>query len=145
MYENHDLYDHDGFCKDGSGIQIKDIEEEGGSYQTYYEFRNLVIDSAKSSSPLKTNVNKNKAPKLSDEIVAPKLSRQERLGLKEKEELSDPQGLEQSLKKSYVGLANIPISNLSIHKTLSSTVMFQRVLKIADSIMDKYDPSQVCM
>ena len=59
----------------------------------------------------------------------------------EASELSDADGLEKEYQRSYVGMANISLDNISISKDLDVKVNQFRVYRIMSSIKNKYDPS----
>ena len=143
VHHKEGIHDADGFLMDGSGVQLRDLQSEGGSYDSYIEFRSFVIESALTITSISERFIRKRKAKLSDTFVAPKLSRQAILDNNEKMELCEASGLEKSFKNSYIGFTNIPLANLSVHESLTEGVMPDRVSKIAESIMDRYDPSQV--
>lgn len=143
ILHDRDVHDKNGFRLDGTGLQLKDFEAEGGSYSSFMEFVKLAKESALNvddeenpTCPKRKNAPSKAAPPL-------KVSRKEMIDTDEREELLDPQGLEQSFKKCYVGFTEIPLDNLEVHKDLLYLVDYDQVLKVADNMRSRYDPSQV--
>ena len=68
----------------------------------------------------------------------PKLSRVEIIENKEKEALEDEGGLEAEYRGSYVGVAQIPLENISISKEMDVKVMPFRVNFIMSSMRKRY-------
>ena len=131
----------DGFREDGGGIQISDLEKEGGSIDSYTEFLDLVKSSANENL---NEISSNKRSSNMDEGEGqtPKVPRKELIESKAAEELANPDGLEVKYQKSIIGVTKIPLKNISVHEELVHLVMNDKVKAIAEEIKSRYDPSQ---
>ena len=68
--------------------------------------------------------------------------RRNKIDSNQKEELVDPKGLEQKYQKSFAGVVDINISNLSVHPKLAYLIMNPKVKVIEEDINLRYDPTQ---
>ena len=71
-----------------------------------------------------------------------KVSKKASIELSEKGELLDSGGLEVPYRKSFCGVSSIPLLNISVHGDLTHLVSNEKVCRIEQSIIDRYDPSQ---
>ena len=141
IHNNEEEFDDNGFATDKSKPQIEDLVKEGGSNSSYYEFLSAAQDSAMDFDKIPKVARKRINLDSTNSTPEVKVSRKDIINDKEKSELTDPNGLEAKYRKSFVGVAHIPISNLSVHKDLSHLIMKTKVDLIEQSLLDRYDPS----
>ena len=143
VFNQEGVHDQNGFKLNGEGLQLSDIEQLGGTYDSYLEFVNLVKHNALDCN--RFNTPKRKKSNNSPEGLPAKLPRKDQVNVKESEELEDPNGLEIQLQKSYIGVADIPITNISVHEDLVHSVVPEKVREIEREIRNRYDPSQAVL
>ena len=138
------LHNDDGFLIDGTGIQVANLEAKGGSLTDLREFVKVAKDNSKNCFDEIANQVKKRSKNRVDTVEGTpvKLSRRAAVEANEKQELEDELGLEKNYQKSYIGLVNIPLDNISVHKELKNLIIPFRVCGIEQSIRERYDPSQ---
>ena len=149
------IHDEDGFMMDGSGVSVKDLEDNGGSVTEYRDFLKLVKESSNEVSKtgdvslemVRKRADGRKKRKPEGVIAEPdkKKSKTAIVNDDEKFELEDSAGLEQKYISSFIGLANIPLKNLKIPSELKNMVNIYRVYRIMTSMKSKFDPSQTIL
>ena len=145
---NHEDGHHDkyGFSIDsGAGVMLEDLEKEGGSLDSYLDFVNSVKESALNAGRFDDNLAAKRKPSGTTEGPAAKVSRKDTIAKHEDEELTDKQGLEVNLRKSYVGVSNVLLDNISVHPELAHIIVNDRVSEIEELMRKKYDPSQAVL
>ena len=146
-----DVHSVDGFrLEEDNGIKEEDLVKNGGSLTEFKDFVKIALECAEVVQPLEkdssTDISKFFGPgkrKLQEpKSKAAKKSKADTIDENEQRELLDEEGLEKEYQKSFVGMANIPLDNISISEDLKVKLCKFRVYKIMESIQNKYDPSQ---
>ena len=155
IFHREMIHDEDGFMMDGSGVSVKDLEDNGGSVTEYRDFLKLVKESSNEVSKtgdvslemVRKRADGRKKRKPEGERTEPdkKKSKTAIVNDDENFELEDSAGLEQKYMTSFIGLANIPLKNLKIPSELKSMVNIYRVYRIMTSMKAKFDPSQTIL
>ena len=156
---NADTHYKNGLKKDGNGLGDKFLQELGGSLAEYEAFVK-----AAEENPL--DVGGEKAVNVGGEQdqgsgfkISPastkkitdffninnekKLSRSEKVEDNYRHMLSEEGGLEKSVVSSYVNFQSIPLDKLSVSPDMFLLMNQTKVNEIAESMLDRYDPSQV--
>ena len=135
------FHSSDGFALTGEGVQLRDIEDLGGSLQDLQKFWKEVLESY-NADPDTPKSTKRRSNVESEDSSAEKVSRKCRLERKEQEEINDPEGLEAKYKKSYIGFVKIPLNNVKIHEELLDLIMEKKVMELKEEFKKRYDPAQ---
>ena len=149
------IHDEDGFMLDGSGVSVRDLEDNGGSVTEYRDFRKVVKECSNEVSKTgdvslemarkRADGRKKRKPEGKTTEPEKKKSKTAILNDDEKFELEDSAGLEQKYTSSFIGLVNIPLKNLKIPSELKNMVNIYRVYRIMSSMKSKFDPSQTIL
>ena len=153
MNKAEGFIDHDDEAHDKHGLKRDggdSLEALGGTVAEFQDFLKAAMESAiMGESPRKCLLKQlqiakpNIKRKESDEnqVKAPKLLKFEEIEKKEREELDDPNGLEKEYRGCFMGVAHIPLKNISISKEMEVKINPFRVQYIKTSIRKRYDPS----
>ena len=147
VHHREESQDRNGFMLDGVGIQEKDLKINGGSLEDFLDF----VEIAKASStviaqdedpanPITQYFDRAQKNTGSNVSKPMKKSKVDVKNENEQKEIDDEEGLEKEYIKNYLGLAKIPLDNITVAPDLKSQLNTFRVRSIADS-MKKYDPS----
>ena len=133
-----------GMRIDGSGVQIKHVEEKGGSLKQLEEFIEKAkncADIVPSRADIIENVQGGKRKRKSQEVrmnVKIKKTKEEKIEESKKEVLS---GLEKNLKNCYVGRVDVSLDLLSVSPKIGLPISNLKVLCMAKSFETEFDPS----
>ena len=148
VHHREEYHDQNGFLLDGSGIQEKDLEQNGGMLVEFLEFVNVASTSAVTvekevlgNNPISNYFQVSQKRSQDSSSKSKKKSKNDLKNENEQKEIDDKSGLEQEYKKSYLGIAHIPLGNISVAPDLATKINPLRVLAIMNSITKKYDPS----
>ena len=155
-HHRESVHDSKGFVLNGGGVNIKDLQDAGGSVEDYDQF----VDFAKESAPADIAVSSDKAlEELAARIQSSKkrkattnveeernpkerkLSKSDIVMKKEKQELEDELGLEKAYQSSFCGVAHIPLDNISVCPQMQLKINPFRVSYIKTSMKKRYNPS----
>ena len=142
VHHNEDIHEDNGMRKDGQGVTVPVIEENGGSLAELIGFVKEAKESAVFGEAFKVSTAKRK---ISDDGAGSKPKKMNTKALidnNEKLEIDDPEGLEKKFQRCYRGLARIPLDDISVSKELNIKPNLYRVCIVAQSIKAKYDPAQ---
>ena len=140
-------------------MNIKDLQDAGGSVEDYDQF----VEFAKESAPVDMAVSSGKAlEELADRIQSSrkrkattnnkemqeeknpkekKLSKSDIIMKNEKQELEDESGLEKAYQSSFCGVAHISLDNISVCPQMELKINPFRVQYIKTSMKKRYNPS----
>ena len=148
---NDETFNKIGMKKDGTGDQLKDIEEKGGSLKQLEDF----ITKAKTGAdivPSKLDILKKvqggkRKRKIENEenVCKIKRTKTEKIELEKAKEIKSDDGLETTLKNSYVGRVDIPLEQLSLSPRISLPINRLKVLALAKGMESRFDPSLVAV
>ena len=148
VHHRDEFHEKTGFLSDGTEIQERDFNSAGGSLSEFLLFTEVAKSSAviveKELLLTKNNNITNYFKRSGSESSSHKpikKTRGELLDENENKEIEDLEGLEQEYRKSFIGLASIPLDNVSVAPGLKSEINIFKVQSIADSIKKQYDPS----
>ena len=149
VYHDVNKNDNYGFCFEEKGLKVVDLHADGGTLESYIEFIKLASENLYSDSSQKENKSNKKSKTMDDYLVKEPVKKRIKVTQKVDEshlkELNDAEGLEVGYKKSYVGLARIPLQNLEAHMDLISHVSPETVGRVMKSISERYDPTQTVL
>ena len=147
-HHREEVHSVDGFLLDGSGLNKDDVVKKGGSMEEFGDFVRTALESAVTVNPtvtgaadISTFFEKNKRKSQESSSKPAKKSNAATVDENEKLELTDKDGLEKEYQKSLVGMANIPLENISISTDLKVNINMFRVYRIIASMENRYDPS----
>ena len=152
IHHKEDVNDSDGFVLTGAGgATMEDVLKLGGTLQEYREFVRLAKESAlmvDSTEKALEEINSNsrincqgKRASSSAPEKPPKLSKSELVKKNEQDEVEDKDGIEEEYKKSILGVAHIPLDNISVSKDMDFITNPFRVQFIISSMRNRYDPA----
>ena len=147
IHHREGYHNADGLPID-SGFDTTEFEKNGGSLADYREFVKLAhecSEEVESSSRVARDISSYfESKRKSTDPTNSKTSKKSKAATiddLEDIELTEAEGLENEFKNSYVGMANIPLGNISISSELEVNVNKFRVRRIMDSMLRRYDPS----
>ena len=145
VFHDENINDNYGVRLDGKGTKVVDLHAEGGTLESYIEFAKLASENLYSDTSKGNKKSKTIDDYLVKEPAKKRLKVTEKVDESEQKELNDAEGLEVGYKKSYVGLARIPLKNLEAHVDLLSHVSPETVGRVMKSISQRYDPTQTVL
>ena len=150
VHHREGFHTDEGFLLD-RGDEVESVEDEiiqnGGSMVDYLEFIKYALESAvdvAAASKDGQDITRFFEPKRKSSEPHSKATKKSKAAIiddNEAEELTDADGLETEFKDNYVGMANVPLENLSISSDLDVKLTMFRVYRIISSMEKKYDPS----
>jgi hypothetical protein len=148
VHHREGLHTEDGFLVEAGddALKICDLEKNGGSMEDFAEFvrfanENAQVVKATSIEGQDISTFFSKKRKSVESNKTPKKSKAATIDDMEDKELKDKEGLEKEYSQSFVGLANIPLENISVSGELDVKVNKFRVYSVVQSMRKRYDPS----
>ena len=139
-----------GFKADNSAVTEQMLEENGGSKKDFTDFVQVALSSAivvgdRREIVEKLPVEANKKKILNHGPAKVKCSKAEKVAELRKAELSDKAGVEIEFLESFIGRADIPLSNLKVSSKVSLPVNQFKVRGLSTLMLENYDPSQMVL
>ena len=152
VHHREEFHEETGFLSDDTEIQERDFIRAGGSLPEFLQFTEVAKSSAVvvekelllTKDKITNYFNKGQKRSESGSHKPIKKTRGEHMDDNENKEIEDGEGLEQEYTRSYLGIANILLDNISVAPDLKDLINPYRVHSIADS-MKKYDPSMAVL
>ena len=152
---SHDSEKHlgNGLSKELRESEVDSLVQLGGSLQDYETFIKAAISSALDVSGGGKEEALNISPAVKRRITdfynktgsKKKLTRKEQVEDNYRTMLGEERGLEKSITDSYVNFQSIPVENLSVSPNMFLLMNQVKISEIADSMIDRYDPSQMVL
>ena len=143
------VFDDQGFRLDKSGVTEETLKENGGSAEELSKFLDKAGRSALKVAhrgeiidKLPDEVKKRKA---TETVVKHKKSKVEKINDSKSEEMKDKNGLEKDFRKRFIGRADIPLRNITVHPDVSLIINPYKTRGIAKSMLSCYDPTQMVL
>jgi hypothetical protein len=147
VHHREEFHDENGFSLDGSGIQEGDLINNGGTLKQFLELVDAALKSAvvvdaevMQNNPISNFFQVGQKRSQDNSSQSKKKSKVQIRTENEDKEIEDETGLEKEYQRSYLGLAEIPLENISVAPELKSQINIIRVHTVVGS-MRKYDPS----